>query len=177
MSEGIGLIELRKELVGLMEYVTRVRQEIAAIDRPAEEEHAFESMSDQLDAIVKATEGATHTIMEAVERNTDTIERLRARIGDSELARLLDDVTENQNIVLQACAFQDITGQRITKVVRSLSYLETRVANLVAIWGRDALKEVEVKPDREKTDDEKLLHGPQDPDKALAQAEIDALFD
>ncbi len=36
---------------------------------------------------------------------------------------------------------------------------------------------VEVNPDREKTEDEKLKHGPQDEDKALAQAEIDAVFD
>ena len=43
-------------------YILRVRQEVAAIDRPAEHTHDFESMGDQMVAVVKATEAATETI-------------------------------------------------------------------------------------------------------------------
>ena len=48
---------LKKELYGLFKYPQRVREEIAAINRPADKALHFDSMSDQLDAIVKATEG------------------------------------------------------------------------------------------------------------------------
>lgn len=65
----------------------------------------------------------------------------------------------------------------MSKVVKSVAYVEDKVNNLVEIRGQDEFDKVEVEPAREKTEDEKLLHGPQDDDKALAHAEIDALFD
>jgi len=61
---------LKKELYGLFKYLQRVREEIAATNRPADEELHFDNMSDQLDAIVKATEEATDTIMECLEKTT-----------------------------------------------------------------------------------------------------------
>jgi chemotaxis protein CheZ len=64
---------LRHELVGLFQYIQRVRKEIAAIGRPADKDHKFESMGEQLDAIVGATEEATNTIMEAMERNGELL--------------------------------------------------------------------------------------------------------
>ena len=39
---------LKKELAGLFQYMQRVREEIAAIHFPADEEHRFEKMSDLL---------------------------------------------------------------------------------------------------------------------------------
>ncbi len=63
--------QLKSELRSLFNYGQRVRQEIAAIDRPAEDENQFGKMGDQLDAIVKATEEATNTIMTMMEKNED----------------------------------------------------------------------------------------------------------
>jgi chemotaxis protein CheZ len=54
---------LKTELAGLFHYIQRVRVEIAGIHRPADEDNNFDKMSDQLDAIVEATEQATDTIM------------------------------------------------------------------------------------------------------------------
>jgi chemotaxis protein CheZ len=74
--------QLRDEHGALFRYMQRVRQEIAAIDRPADEDHAFESMGDQMDAIVKATEAATNTIMEAMESAEAANGKLRDQITD-----------------------------------------------------------------------------------------------
>ena len=63
--------QLKSELRSLFNYGQRVRQEIAAIDRPAVDENQFGKMGDQLDAIVKATEEATNTIMTMMEKNED----------------------------------------------------------------------------------------------------------
>ena len=168
---------LKNELTGLFQYIQRVRTEIAAISRPSENEHGFESMGDQLDAIVKATEEATDTIMGAMEKTDEAVAKLREIITDAEQIALLDNIDENGQEVYQACTFQDITGQRVTKVVKSVTYVEERVNNLIDIWGKAELDKVEVEAEK-KTEDEKLLHGPQlEKEQSMAQAEIDALFD
>ena len=64
---------LRNELTGLLSYINRVRQEIASISRPADEEHQFVAMSDQLDAVSKATDDASNTIMANAEKNEDVV--------------------------------------------------------------------------------------------------------
>lgn len=170
-------VDLKSELQGLFAYIQRVRQEIAAIDRPADQEHGFGSMGEQLDAIVKATEHATDSIMEAMERNEAVITELRKTITDPGQLALIEKITNNGNDVFEACSFQDITGQRVSKVVKSITYVEERVNAVVSIWGKDTMDEVEVETDHVKTADEELLNGPQLDGEGLDQAAIDALFD
>ena len=167
---------LKDELSGLLRYIQRVRTEIAAISRPADEDFKFESMGEQLDAIVKATETATNTIMAAMEGNDDIIEKIRAKTKSKKLQELCDQLIENDNEVFEACSFQDITGQRIDKVVKSITYVEDRVTALVDVWGKEELDKIVIKAE-EKTEDEKLLEGPQMEGKGLSQSEVDALFD
>ncbi len=172
-----GAEALKHELVGLFQYIRRVRQEIAAIYRPANGDHKFDCMADQLDAIVGATEEATNTIMEAMETNDEILARLREGITDGDHLAGLDRIAANGAAVFEACSFQDITGQRVSKVVKSISYVEARINALIEIWGKDELENVDVEPEREKTADEKLTHGPQLPGQGISQDEIDKLFD
>ncbi len=86
---------LKHELVGLFQYIRRVRQEIAAVLRPADGDHRFDSMADQLDAIVGATEEATNTIMEAMENNDEILTRLREGITDADHLAGLDRIAAN----------------------------------------------------------------------------------
>jgi chemotaxis protein CheZ len=171
--------QLKQELDALFRYMQRVRQEIAAIDRPADEDHRFESMGDQMDAVVKATEAATNTIMEAMESAEEANGKLREQITDPAQVALLDQITTNTNRVFEACAFQDITGQRVNKVARSITYVEERVNALINLFGAEQMAEVEVllRPDQEKTADEMLISGPQTDDSGLSQDDIDKLFD
>lgn len=169
--------QLKQEFDALRRYIQRVRQEIASIDRPADEDHKFDSTGDQLDAIVKATEEATDTIMECMENNEEAIGKLREQITDPVQVALLDQISNNGNEVFKACSFQDITGQRVNKVVKSITYVEERVLSLVDIMGKEMVDEIEVIEDKEKTEDEKLLSGPQLEGKGLSQNDIDNLFD
>ncbi len=168
---------LKSELDGLLRYIERLRQEVAAMLNPTEEDHKFESMGEQLDAIVKATEEATNTIMSAQEKTEAAVGQLREGITDPDQLALLDEITNNGNEVFEACSFQDITGQRVNKVVKSITYVERRVESLVDTLGRASLASVEVAPDSEKSADEELLSGPQLDGGGLSQDEIDALFD
>ena len=168
---------LRNELHGLLLYINRVRDEIANISRPADDDHEFSTMSDQLDAVIKATDDASNTIMACAESNEDAVQELRGMLKDPAQVALLDKISENDMNTIQACSFQDITGQRVTKVARSLTYVEDRVSALTELWGRQEIEKVEVKGE-EKSEDEKLLHGPAlDPERSISQDEIDALFD
>ena len=168
---------LKQEFDGLLYYIHRVRQEIAAIYRPADEDHNFDSMGDQLGAIVNATEEATNAIMEAMERNVEAVGKLRDKITDPDQAALLDHIIDNGNDVFESCSFQDITGQRVNKVVKSITYVEKRVIALVGVLGEAQVAEVEVPVDRGETADEQLVRGPQLEGDGLSQDDVNKLFD
>jgi chemotaxis protein CheZ len=168
---------LKQEFGGLLHYIHRVRQEIAAVYRPADEDHQFDNMGDQLDAIVKATEEATNTIMEAMERNEEVVGKLRDKITDPDQAALLDQITDNGKVVFESCTFQDITGQRVNKVVKSITYVEKRVNAVVDMLGKAQLVEIDVPVGREKTIDEQLVSGPQLEGDGLSQDDVNKLFD
>ena len=99
-------------------------------------------------------------------KNDDVVTKLRETITDADQLALLDQINANGADVFEACSFQDITGQRISKVVKSVTDVEDRLNALI-----------EVKPDKEKTEDEKLLHGPALEGEGISQDEIDKLFD
>jgi chemotaxis protein CheZ len=44
--------------------------------------------------------------------------------------------------VVQACSFQDVPGQRVSTLVKSLAYVEDRVNALVDIRGKEILQAV-----------------------------------
>lgn len=123
----------------------------------------------ELDAIVEATEEATHTIMAAAE----AIMGADPSNGEAYQTLVTDRVVE----IFEACAFQDITGQRISKVVSTLSYIEERVssfADRLKLTDADDLEVEETEEERRKR--ELILHGPQHDGEGVGQDDIDALL-
>jgi len=170
---------LKRELVGLFGHLQKIRAELAALNPPSSSDH-FNSMSEQLDAIVSATETATNTIMESVEDIDGLMTEARAlaaSAGSPRLEEICGAVGDRVNQVFEACSFQDITGQRVSKVVNSLKFVEDRVNSIILTWGREELAKVvvEIKQDEEDPD-RKLLHGPQLPGEAMQQHDVDALL-
>lgn len=164
-------LKLYSELEALARYIAEAKAEIAAL-RPEEiRNRHLPTATDELEAIVGATEQATNGILEAVE----VIECL---VGDMP-AEISGKVTDAVTRVYEACNFQDITGQRITKVVKALQHIEQKVDGLLAVFGDGiARAEPAATPDPETEDeaDRKLLNGPQLPDDASTQDEIDKLL-
>ena len=76
------------------------------------------------------------------------------------MIELLETIENSNNAVFEARALQDITGQRVTKIVKSVSYVEERVTTLREIEGGDELDKVKLAV-VEMIADEKLLHIPQ----------------
>lgn len=168
---------IRGELIVLIEHLGRLRRELSAIRHPSEEDFAFTHMGSQLDAIVQATEDATNTIMESVEKNEALITGLRESIAEQAHLDVLDQVMENDMAIIEACSFQDITGQRVQKVMKSVAFIETRVNALIDIWGRANIEGSESDIEDTRTDDEKLLRGPALEGEAISQDDIDKMFD
>jgi chemotaxis protein CheZ len=167
---------LKRELVGMFGHIQRIRRELASIRTPGhEEDDHFAKMSDQLDAIVESTEDATNSIMSNAEEIEDLVGKAKARISDGETNLLLDQVSDRVNAMFEACSFQDLTGQRVTKVVRSLKFVEERVNTLIRMWGREELAKVVV--EMQDTDPDKaLLNGPQRKGEGVTQEDVDAMF-
>ena len=163
-----GDLRLYRELESLSQYIHAAKEEIAAL-RPGEIKNEFiASATDELDAIVGATEAATNEIMDAAE----SLGSLNA-VLDKEIADRLDEITTR---IFEACTFQDITGQRITKVVKALKEIEDRVESLVKMFGGE-IESAKSKSDAPKElTDQDLLNGPQLPGNGTNQADIDALL-
>lgn len=168
---------LATNLKALFSYVQRVRLEIASLNQASDGVDKFESMGKQLDGIVEATKDATDTIMDAVEKNSEIVEKLKELVTDKDQLALVNQVLENNNAVFEACAFQDLTGQRVSKIVKSVTYVEDRVEALRKVWGKRELEKVKIETDEGLTEDQKILHGPQVKADAISQDEIDKLFD
>ena len=168
--------ELRADLLMLQYYVERLREEIAGIYGPADQKARFVQMGDQLNAIVESTEQAAHIIINTVEANETILDDIQKSDNEEDKLASFNKLSSNNTLLLEACSFQDLTGQRINKVIKSLSFVESRIEELVDSWAGDDLEDVVV-AEAERTDDEKLLDGPQISGEGVSQSEIDALFD
>lgn len=159
---------LIRELVEIADYIAHVRKEIAALRANELTRDRLPMAHEELGSVVEATAGATNSIMTAAE----------------EILCLPDDknyraaVETRMNDIFEACAFQDITGQRIKKVVEALRQLEgrlTRFASAVKAKDEGGVDPHEV--ERRVRAELLILNGPQIKGPATAQDEIDALFD
>lgn len=165
-------LKLYAEIEALSRYIESAKAEIADV-RPDDirDEH-LPMATDELEAVVGATEHATNAILEAVE----SIEAVAEELDAAKAQKITDAVT----VVYESCNFQDITGQRITKVVTALQQIENKVVALLAAFGEEVARErsqkkaVELSPeDAEKA----LMNGPAAPaDEAISQDDIDALL-
>ena len=167
---------LRGQLHDLKESIDKTKSEIAAIHRPGEQEDKFVSAALELSAIVNATEEATNNILGAAEDIEDLAQKLRDRLDDVGALENVNKISELVVGIFENCNFQDITGQRTSKVVKTINYLEERILTMINIWGEEEFKGIEL-PDDARSDDEKLLEGPQLEGAGISQNDIDSLFD
>lgn len=162
---------LLAEVEELGRTIAATKQEIASLQVDDIQTSFIPSATDELDAIVSATASATNEILDAC----DTFERIGGTLPPEQATQMQDATTR----IYEACSFQDITGQRITKIVGTLKTIETRIGSILAAFGPQlAGGEVEErKPaEPEPEGDSRLLNGPQLPGQGVDQAEIDRLL-
>lgn len=168
--------KLKNEMETIQEAISRTKQEIASLHVSGFKGEDMSRVTDELDAVVRGTEQATESILSAVEKIDDDANNLVAHLKGDRQA-MAADIQERVLAIYEACNFQDLTGQRITKVVKTLKYIEARINAMIEIWGPDNIAEIVPKAAEDhRDDDSKLLNGPALENQGISQDEIDALF-
>ncbi len=149
--------------------IANAKQEIASLQVDDINGTFIPSATDELDAIVEATARATNEILAACE----TLESVSSTVGGD----VADKLQEATTRIYEACSFQDITGQRITKIVSTLKTIEDRISAIVDTFGDRLPAEARQKPPvPAPTGEAALLNGPQLPGNGVAPAEIARLL-
>ena len=162
---------LYEEFTSIATEISSMKDEIAAL-RPSQMRHAaIPDAGRELDAVVEATENATNIIMSSAE------EIMGADPSDADAYQALvnDKVIE----IFEACSFQDITGQRISKVVHALNVIDKRVTTFVERMKMQDIEDAdytETETEEERRKRELILHGPQHAGEGVQQDEVDAML-
>jgi chemotaxis protein CheZ len=159
------------EMNAMSRLLAETRAEVVGLSPPPTD------LGDVLDAVVTDTEEAALEILRQAERAQAAAGRLHA--GDSaDTSADLAEVDAAATAIVMACAFQDITGQRVRKVLSTMRQVEARVAALVALLGISADEATAgSRPILVDRPDAHLLNGPSTAAQGgLGQNAVDDLF-
>jgi len=167
---------LRRELESMASGIAQTRREIAAIKPQHAEQPGNDRIvaaTEELDFVLRSTESATAEILTAAERLQAISTELREKGGD---AAVCDEIDNHSTNLMLACSFQDLTGQRMTKVVNALRYIEQRVNSMIDIWGITPADGKSVPVHTDTRPDAHLLNGPAREGEGVAQDEVDRML-
>jgi chemotaxis protein CheZ len=159
-----------RELRDIANYIETMKSEIGVFQVNDLKESRIPAAGEELDAIIKATEDATNTIMTSAEA------LMAADTKDPKAYQAL--VNDHVMKIFEACSFQDITGQRVAKVVETLQMIEARVGRFAeAVNAKDVAGFLdEQEATRAKRKEKLLLNGPQLAGHAIDQKKVDDMF-
>ena len=171
--------KLKVELDLIQDAINRTKREIAVLHGKSFDGHEMAKVNGELGAVVGGTEQATQQILEAAE-SIDQAASALSKVNSPEQQKLLsEEIQERVISIFEACNFQDLTGQRITKVVATLKFIETHILRMMEIWGGiESFNDMAPAAMAAREGDQKLLNGPKlDGETGHAsQDDIDALF-
>ena len=159
-----------REFRDIAVYIQKTKSEIGRLQANDLRSRHIPEAGHELGVVVTSTEQATTKIMECAEAVLED--------DGSDIKAYRQMVNEKMMDIFEACSFQDITGQRISKVVETLEYIESRVTRFAAAIGaKDSeypVSEKEIKHKKRKKD--LLLNGPAKEGEGVSQEDIDTLL-
>lgn len=158
--------------------IESTKNELATLQSGGTKGARFNRATDELDAVVADTETATEDILQMAENIDGAAISLISELEGSQKVAA-QAIHSYATRIFEACNFQDISGQRIRKVVDLMVFIEERVEKMCNIWGgqEEVARIAEtIAPGR--TGDEALLNGPAlaDDENVVSQDDIDSLF-
>jgi chemotaxis protein CheZ len=172
--------KLKVELDLIHDAINRTKREIAVLHGKSFNGEEMAKVNGELGAVVGGTEEATQQILEAAEAIDQAASALAKVTSPDQQKILSEEILERVVSIFEACNFQDLTGQRISKVMGTMKFIEHHIMEMMEIWGGvDAIKAHTPPIVDEREGDARLLNGPKlDGDHGHAsQNDIDALFD
>lgn len=150
----------------IADFIQKARDEISGLQANDIKDSRIPGASMELDAVVRDTERATETIMSEAETLMNA--------EPTDLALYKAEVGAAMLRIFEACSFQDLTGQRVNKVIATLRHIEERVGQFAGALGvTDTDAPVSAAEQRAK---DLLLNGPAINGPSTTQDDIDAMF-
>ncbi|HKS20852.1 MAG TPA: protein phosphatase CheZ [Bradyrhizobium sp.] len=172
--------KLKVELDLIHDAISRTKREIAVLHGKSFDGQEMAKVNGELGAVVGGTEQATQQILEATEAIDQAASALSKVTSPDQQKLLSEEIQERVVSIFEACNFQDLTGQRISKVMNTMKFIEQHIYEMMNIWGGvDAIKAHAAPIVDTREGDARLLNGPKmDGDIGHAsQDDIDAMFD
>jgi chemotaxis protein CheZ len=172
--------KLKVELDLIHQAITKTKQEIALLHGRSFDGNEMAKVTGELGAVVGGTEEATQQILEAAEAIDEAASSITKTNSPEMQARFSQDIQERVVTIYESCNFQDLTGQRISKVMTTMRFIENHINIMMDIWGGvDAIKKHAPLVVDDRVGDARLLNGPKglNDEGHASQNDIDALFD
>jgi len=202
-NEGKTTIEVSDNMLdGLKEIMTSINEFKKSTSEKLDEslakmsDDSIPEASDQLQAIVTATEKATNTIMDVTEEMQESNMQInkemtkihemkekleRGLVGVINVIDSMSDISKKNDSqliqIMEALSFQDITGQRINKIVDIVSKMDSNIKEIILDLGLKIKKQDKsTDPETIKKGEELLamMKGPQE--GGVNQSEVDDLI-
>jgi chemotaxis protein CheZ len=171
--------KLKVELDLIHDAINRTKHEIAVLHGTSFNGGEMSKVTGELGAVVGGTEEATQQILEAAEA-IDQAAAAMTKVNSPDQQKLLsDEIGERVVSIFEACNFQDLTGQRISKVMTTMKFIESHILVMMDIWGGvDAIRAHAPAIVDRREGDARLLNGPKSEGDVghASQNDIDALF-
>jgi chemotaxis protein CheZ len=171
--------KLKVELHLIHDAISRTKREIAVLHGNSFNGEEMAKVNGELGAVVGGTEQATQQILEATEAIDQAATALARNTSPDQQKLLSEEIQERVISIFEACNFQDLTGQRISKVMNTMKFIENHITVMMDIWGGvDAIKSHAPPTVDTREADARLLNGPKMEGDAghASQDDIDALF-
>lgn len=157
-----------RELKNIVQSIDTAKDEIAAI-RPKElAEKELPDAANSLDIIIQTSEEACSNILACAEELMEVAEFVPGKLSER--------LTEISTKLFESSNFDDLNGQRVRRVIKTLRNIEDRLKALLVAYGGTYESVAPGKTDPQISQDAALMNGPQDAGQAASQEEIDAIL-
>ncbi|MEH6724519.1 MAG: hypothetical protein V7703_00080 [Hyphomicrobiales bacterium] len=123
--------ELHLQVAELSAAIQLTRQEIKELGAQQAHDGGFAPDADEIDDIFEHTEQAVSDILRAAEAMQASSWAAREDGTDTDICDRLDKCAIE---IYTACTFQELTGQRIAKLISLMSFTEGRVQTMLQRW-------------------------------------------
>jgi chemotaxis protein CheZ len=171
--------KLKVELDLIYDAINRTKHEIAVLHGKSFDGNEMAKVTGELGAVVGGTEHATQQILEAVEAIDQAASALTTVNSPDQQKLISEEIQERVVSIFEACNFQDLTGQRISKVMATMKFIEQHIVVMMDIWGGvDAIRAHAPPIVDDRVGDARLLNGPRSDGEVghASQNDIDAMF-
>jgi chemotaxis protein CheZ len=133
--EVVEVMKLREEMEIIQTAIRETKRQVVSLHTAAPRAVNMHHAAGELGAVVHDTEGATNSILAAAERIEILAGVIQSETTKDGMKKRAGEIAAVVMSVYEACNFQDLTGQRITRVCETLNFVEGRVGRMAEIWG------------------------------------------